>query len=343
MPLTGPDPNTPTSIPVPITEGGTGEITAAAAFAAIKQTATIAATGVVELATTAEVTAGTAGKVITADGLAASTPTFNGSALTNLPAGGSTLTIPVIDAQWSGILMPGGLAGSQLDTSPGSPIDLKTSWTWINDGNKGNLTTAEITAGALTLVHDASTTDDWSGAAQTAPIPRVAVTRPLNGAPIMVRWHQRAPLISGALANTEFVGVTIADGTTPSGAFIRCIIYKSGAGAYKAHVWDKTIGSTDEIALTEAQAETTGVWFCVVVQDSGWSVAWDIGAAGAFPGLAALTNRFNTRWTQYAVGSGTSSTLLVGPVNMSSAGTPTAQSLVISSMEIGQPLDIAIS
>lgn len=53
--------------PVPVANGGTGQRTAALGFAALKQAATDVDTGVVELATLAEVKAGTAGKVVTAD------------------------------------------------------------------------------------------------------------------------------------------------------------------------------------------------------------------------------------------------------------------------------------
>ncbi|MEO3389510.1 hypothetical protein [Mesorhizobium sp. CAU 1741] len=50
-----------------ITNGGTGQSSASAAFDALKQNATTSATGVVELATDAELRAATAGKVITTD------------------------------------------------------------------------------------------------------------------------------------------------------------------------------------------------------------------------------------------------------------------------------------
>ncbi|SCX94481.1 hypothetical protein SAMN05216420_101408 [Nitrosospira sp. Nl5] len=56
----------------PITQGGTGAATAAAAFTAIKQAATTSATGVAELATDAEAQAGTdAARVVTPDNLGA--------------------------------------------------------------------------------------------------------------------------------------------------------------------------------------------------------------------------------------------------------------------------------
>jgi len=57
-------------IDVAIADGGTGAGTAATAFAALKQAASTTATGVVELATTAETTTGTdTGRVVTPDGL----------------------------------------------------------------------------------------------------------------------------------------------------------------------------------------------------------------------------------------------------------------------------------
>jgi len=52
---------------VAIADGGTGQSTAAAAFGALKQDATDSATGVVELATAAEVRAATTGKALTTD------------------------------------------------------------------------------------------------------------------------------------------------------------------------------------------------------------------------------------------------------------------------------------
>jgi len=57
----------------PITNGGTGQTSASAAFGALKQAASDSATGVVELATIAETTTGTdATRAITPDGLAGS-------------------------------------------------------------------------------------------------------------------------------------------------------------------------------------------------------------------------------------------------------------------------------
>jgi len=55
------------TIPLDISVGGTGQSTAALAFGDLKQDATTAVTGVVELATQAEMDAGTAGKVPTTD------------------------------------------------------------------------------------------------------------------------------------------------------------------------------------------------------------------------------------------------------------------------------------
>jgi hypothetical protein len=59
--------------PVTIASGGTGQITASAAFTALKQAATDAATGVAELATLAEVNAGTdTTRIVVPDTLAGS-------------------------------------------------------------------------------------------------------------------------------------------------------------------------------------------------------------------------------------------------------------------------------
>jgi hypothetical protein len=65
----------PKEVVVALTDGGTGQTTAATAFAALKQDATDAATGVVELATAAETIAGTdTTRALTAADLAAWAP-----------------------------------------------------------------------------------------------------------------------------------------------------------------------------------------------------------------------------------------------------------------------------
>jgi len=78
---------------VPVADGGTGASTASAAFTALKQAASTSATGVVELATSAEVLAGSgAGKVVDATQIAqqrmcvATIDTSDGTWATNLQA-----------------------------------------------------------------------------------------------------------------------------------------------------------------------------------------------------------------------------------------------------------------
>jgi len=83
--------------PVPIANGGSGQITAALAFAALKQDATTSATGVVELATTAEVQAGT-----------------------------STTLVPAVDALRAGLLVQ----GTSVATTSGTSIDFTGIPSW---------------------------------------------------------------------------------------------------------------------------------------------------------------------------------------------------------------------
>jgi hypothetical protein len=115
----------------PITVGGTGQATAAAAFGALKQDATTSATGVVELATQAEVDAGTAGKVPTTDlkritlGTPVATTSGTSVALASgLPTGLRRIEIPINGMSLSGtahLLVQlgdsGGLETSGYDSS----------------------------------------------------------------------------------------------------------------------------------------------------------------------------------------------------------------------------------
>lgn len=83
--------------PLPIANGGTGQITAALGFDALKQAATSSATGVVELATTAEVQAGT-----------------------------STTLVPAVDTLRAGLLV----RGTSTATTSGTTIDFTGIPTW---------------------------------------------------------------------------------------------------------------------------------------------------------------------------------------------------------------------
>lgn len=83
--------------PLPIANGGTGQITASLGFDALKQAATSSATGVVELATTAEVQAGT-----------------------------STTLVPAVDTLRAGLLVQ----GTSTATTSGTSIDVTGIPSW---------------------------------------------------------------------------------------------------------------------------------------------------------------------------------------------------------------------
>ena len=159
-------PRLPASLPVPIAEGGHGEATAAAGFAALKQAATDTATGVVELATSAEVTTGTdTTRALTPAALAGSAPTFDGSNLTNLPSSGSTVTLPtVIGTRWT----DGGLIGPNVYADYNATVDGTTTALVSSPGdavqyNTARFATLKATTGVITVEHDGTTTAwDWS-------------------------------------------------------------------------------------------------------------------------------------------------------------------------------------
>ncbi len=105
---------------VPIANGGTGATTAADAFIAIKQAASETATGVVELATTAEAAAGTdTTRAVTAAGVAAAiTSDVTLSFVENLLATQTHQEVGTITVAWntttSNIASNGTIAGSSL-------------------------------------------------------------------------------------------------------------------------------------------------------------------------------------------------------------------------------------
>lgn len=160
-------------LPVSIANGGTGASTAATAFAALKQAATTTATGVVELATTAETIAGTSAAVVpTAQSLGQSGSLRQGliasaaaldfaidtdQALTFI--GTPTLWIPthVIARRVSGsfgVACVGGIytAASKSGTSI---INVAQSWAALSGASK--YASATISATALTDVMTATT------------------------------------------------------------------------------------------------------------------------------------------------------------------------------------------
>lgn len=114
--------------------------------------------GVVEAATSAEVTAGTATGgtgavlVVTPDALAASTPVFNGSSLTNLPTNKLTTAIPTVTVGTSSTaentLLSYSLAGGVLGTA--NAVLISGYFTTSNMGSTETIT-VRLKYGATTL------------------------------------------------------------------------------------------------------------------------------------------------------------------------------------------------
>lgn len=141
--------------PLSIANGGSGQITAALAFAALKQAATESATGVVELATTAEAAAGTdTGRAVTPAGVAAAIAALGGNEvliydefLTSV----ASLTIPwAADAYRKVTVEIHDLAYTTTGLNPDGMLRLLNS------------SSAAITSGYLNVIRDGSTTEDGS-------------------------------------------------------------------------------------------------------------------------------------------------------------------------------------
>lgn len=124
------------TVPIGITEGGTGEITAAAAFAALKQAASATATGVVELATDAETITGTdTARAITPANLqaklddvgvtVASQAEMEAASATNrIVTPGRLHYHPGVAKCWAYVTVPGGTPTLQSSYNVGSVTDV---------------------------------------------------------------------------------------------------------------------------------------------------------------------------------------------------------------------------
>lgn len=131
------------AVPVSITNGGTGQITATAAFTALKQIATLTASGVVELATDAEAIAGTDdARAITAASLLAylkGTGVYRENLITNsafIAESNSTLlaqgteTLPCT----ANVCIGRGLAPNNTCTTPSADTEADVTTGWTNVG-----------------------------------------------------------------------------------------------------------------------------------------------------------------------------------------------------------------
>lgn len=133
-----------------IADGGTGQSTASAAFGALKQDATTSATGVSELATTAETDTGTdTGRVVTPDGLSGS---VYGTKVVSIQVidGATTLTTGDGKAYFR---IPTALNGMDLIICSASVLAKSTSGTptvQLARGRQSNATTAHAFTDMLT-------------------------------------------------------------------------------------------------------------------------------------------------------------------------------------------------
>lgn len=117
--------------PLPITSGGTGQITASAAFGALKQNASSSATGVVELATDAEIRAANAATAVLA---------------THLETAAALVTLTdaaTIAVDWDTFI--NGIVTMAGNRTLGNPTNLqagtwRTIWIQGNDGTDRTLT-----------------------------------------------------------------------------------------------------------------------------------------------------------------------------------------------------------
>jgi hypothetical protein len=145
---------------IPIASGGTGQTSAANAFNALKQSATTSATGVSELATTAETTTGTdTSRVVTPDGLSGS---IYGQKEIGWTVYDSDVDTAVADGKQSAII-PASMNGMNL-------IDVTCSVSSITGATSGtttvvlrrvrSATAVDMTSTGVTIDYNAYTASD---------------------------------------------------------------------------------------------------------------------------------------------------------------------------------------
>lgn len=153
--VAGTDYYNPGGTDVAIADGGTGQSTAALAFAALKQDATTSATGVVELATTAETVTGTdTTRAVTPSGIAGA-QIFPG-----LPQNSKSAAYTVVlgDAN-KHIFHPAADTTARIftiDSNANVAFPIGTTLTFVNEGSAGVITIA-ITSDTLVLTGTGTT------------------------------------------------------------------------------------------------------------------------------------------------------------------------------------------
>jgi len=279
----------PTSIPIPVADGGTGSATLGGDIAtnnahrtgngsdhadvasntALTAQATTTARGTVELATAAEVTTGTdTDRAITPDALANSAPTFDGSNLTNLPGG---VTLPVPDARWSADNMRGGRVLQVHDLA--DVANLKTagdgpaSGLWVYESN---LLTASISGGVMLIKPTSGGNRRWGIFSGTsywteAPWRRWVIQRTADGVvyPVTVIMHCRSDAAVSGAFESGGIGVCTDSDTPGVAGHARLIV--GNYGSAEQITADDSVG-TSSSALTDTEV---GAWLRMTIYPNG--------------------------------------------------------------------------
>lgn len=169
--------------------------------------------GIVELATTAQVTAGTAtgetgaALVVTPDGLAASTPVFNGSGITSIPKRISTTTtdVTVVSTTSETNLLSQSIAGGTLSTA--NYIRAVFYITSIQTNSTAQTCTIRVKYGATTLVTTSFNGGGGGGAVWSGRIEVVLAASGATGTQNAVTTYSLSPSYTG---NGNVVAATFA-------------------------------------------------------------------------------------------------------------------------------------
>lgn len=169
--------------------------------------------GIVELATTAQVTAGTAtgetgaSLVVTPDGLAASTPVFNGSGITSIPKRISTTTtdVTVVSTTSETNLLSQSIAGGTLSTA--NYIRAVFYITSIQTNSTAQTCTIRVKYGATTLVTTSFNGGGGGGAVWSGRIEVVLAASGATGTQNAVTTYSLSPSYTG---NGNVVAATFA-------------------------------------------------------------------------------------------------------------------------------------
>lgn len=279
--------------------------------------ASTAAAGTVELATQAEVNTGTdTTRVVTPETLA------------NYTGLGSNVTTPTLAAD----LVLQGLIGGlvKVRITPGTVADLIASPGSFTFSDSANLASASSSGTTISLDHDTSTQDAYSGGVFDASRALITFNR-LPGYAFIVEGHVAMPDAATA-ADYEKGGLLI----DADGAGTRLMV------AWLTHVTDRKVQVFHHIADGTEPAQnlatgvsesawTTGYWFMMIVApDHSGICGYYAGAAGSRPSITDYS------WgaSQAAIFTKDDVTLQVGPLNVANKATPTGQQCDVTGIDV---------